>query len=43
MHPGQEIHNFTLTGRNPLGQAQSAVVINVTERGEPLLPGSVYK
>lgn len=38
MLPDQEIHNFTLTGRNPLGQAESAIVINVTERGKPLLP-----
>lgn len=43
MLPGQEIHNFTLTGRNPLGHAESAIFINITERGEPLLPARVYK
>lgn len=32
MAPDQEIHNFTLTARNPLGQTESAIVINATER-----------
>lgn len=43
MLPDQEVYNFTLTGHNPLGQAESVMCINVTERGEPLLPAKVYK
>lgn len=43
MLPDQEVYNFTLTGHNPLGQAESVMFINVTERGEPLLPAKVYK
>lgn len=43
MLPDQEIYNFTLTGHNPLGQAESVIFINVTERGELLLPARVYK
>lgn len=41
MLPDQEIHNFTLTGRNPLGQAESAIVINITERVAPHVPISL--
>ncbi|XP_027257139.1 leukemia inhibitory factor receptor isoform X1 [Cricetulus griseus] len=41
MLPGQEIHNFTLTGRNPLGHAESAIFINITERVVPHVPVSL--
>lgn len=39
--PDQEIHNFTLTSRNPLGQAESAVFVNITERVAPHTPVSL--
>ncbi|XP_042117393.2 leukemia inhibitory factor receptor isoform X2 [Peromyscus maniculatus bairdii] len=39
--PDQEIYNFTLTGRNPLGQAESVAIINVTERVAPHVPVSL--
>ncbi|EGW06638.1 Leukemia inhibitory factor receptor [Cricetulus griseus] len=41
MLPGQEIHNFTLTGRNPLGHAESAIFINITERDDILVEQAV--
>ncbi|XP_051006891.1 leukemia inhibitory factor receptor [Acomys russatus] len=41
MLPDQEIYNFTLTSRNRLGQAASALLINVTERVAPHVPVSL--
>lgn len=41
MLPNQEIYNFTLTGRNPLGQAEATVLVNITERVFPHTPTSL--
>ncbi|XP_057645538.1 leukemia inhibitory factor receptor [Chionomys nivalis] len=41
MLPDQEIYNFTLTGHNPLGRAESVIFINVTERVAPHVPVSL--
>ncbi|XP_005872637.1 PREDICTED: leukemia inhibitory factor receptor [Myotis brandtii] len=39
--PNQEIYNFTLNARNPLGQSESTIFINVTEKVHPHTPTSV--
>ncbi|XP_073933676.1 leukemia inhibitory factor receptor isoform X2 [Castor canadensis] len=39
--PSQDIYNFTLNARNPLGQSESTVSINVTERVSPHTPTSL--
>lgn len=36
MRPNQEIYNFTLNARNPLGRSESTILINITEKGELL-------
>ncbi|XP_006889605.1 PREDICTED: leukemia inhibitory factor receptor [Elephantulus edwardii] len=38
--PSQEIYNFTLHARNPLGQSESTVLLNITERVHPHTPTS---
>ncbi|XP_039698556.1 leukemia inhibitory factor receptor [Pteropus medius] len=39
--PNQEIYNFTLNARNPLGQSESAILVNMTEKVYPHTPTSV--
>ncbi|XP_054987317.1 leukemia inhibitory factor receptor [Sorex araneus] len=39
--PDQEIYNFTLNAQNPLGQSESTVLINVTEKVYPHTPTSI--
>ncbi|XP_015418087.1 PREDICTED: leukemia inhibitory factor receptor [Myotis davidii] len=39
--PNQEIYDFTLNARNPLGQSESTIFINVTEKVYPRTPTSV--
>uniref|UniRef100_A0A8C5KWU1 Leukemia inhibitory factor receptor n=1 Tax=Jaculus jaculus TaxID=51337 RepID=A0A8C5KWU1_JACJA len=41
MPPHQEIYNLTLTARNPLGQSESAILVNITERVCPHTPTSL--
>lgn len=41
MLPNQEVHNFTLTARNPLGQSESTALINITQRVCPHTPASL--
>ena len=37
----QEIHNFTLNAQNLLGQTESTLLVNITEKGKLLhKPGS---
>ncbi|XP_075397071.1 leukemia inhibitory factor receptor [Tenrec ecaudatus] len=40
MTPKQEIYNFTLNARNPLGQAESTILVNITTRVSPHTPTS---
>lgn len=39
--PNQEIYNFTLNALNPLGQSESTIFINVTEKVSPHTPTSI--
>ncbi|CAK6444137.1 unnamed protein product [Pipistrellus nathusii] len=39
--PNQEIYNFTLNALNPLGQSESTIFINVTEKVCPHTPTSI--
>ncbi|KAM5330385.1 leukemia inhibitory factor receptor isoform 2-T5 [Glossophaga mutica] len=39
--PNREVYNFTLNARNPLGQSQAWILVNVTERVYPHTPASV--
>ncbi|XP_019506283.1 PREDICTED: leukemia inhibitory factor receptor [Hipposideros armiger] len=41
MLPNQEIYNFTLKARNPLGQSESTILVNVTEKVCPRTPTSI--
>lgn len=41
MHPNQEMYNFTLNARNPLGHSESTTLINVTEKVYPHTPTSI--
>ncbi|XP_032327100.1 leukemia inhibitory factor receptor [Camelus ferus] len=41
MLSNQEIYNFTLNARNPLGQSESTLLVNVTEKVHPHTPTSV--
>ncbi|XP_040833607.1 leukemia inhibitory factor receptor [Ochotona curzoniae] len=38
--PSQEIYNFTLKARNPLGRSETALSVNITERVHPHTPTS---
>ncbi|ELW53472.1 Leukemia inhibitory factor receptor [Tupaia chinensis] len=38
MLPNQEIYNFTLNARNPLGRSEAAILVNVTEKVYPHTP-----
>ncbi|XP_012414374.1 leukemia inhibitory factor receptor [Trichechus manatus latirostris] len=40
MIPNREIYNFTLKAHNPLGQSESTVLVNITERVYPHTPTS---
>ncbi|XP_008068331.1 leukemia inhibitory factor receptor [Carlito syrichta] len=40
MLPNQEIYNFTLNARNPLGRSESTILVNITERVSPHTPVS---
>ncbi|KAM5168096.1 leukemia inhibitory factor receptor isoform 1-T3 [Callospermophilus lateralis] len=40
MLPNQEIYNFTLNARNPLGRSASSILVNITERVSPHTPTS---
>ncbi|XP_012504949.1 PREDICTED: leukemia inhibitory factor receptor [Propithecus coquereli] len=40
MVPNQEIYNFTLYARNPLGRSQSTILVNITEKVYPHTPTS---
>nr|XP_044635338.1 leukemia inhibitory factor receptor isoform X1 [Equus asinus] len=41
MLPNQEIYNFTLNAHNPLGQSESMILVNITEKVYPHSPTSV--
>ncbi|XP_074185084.1 leukemia inhibitory factor receptor isoform X3 [Rhinolophus sinicus] len=41
MFPNQEIYNFTLNARNPLGQSESTILVNITEKVYPHTPTSI--
>ncbi|XP_045141189.1 leukemia inhibitory factor receptor [Echinops telfairi] len=40
MTPNQEIYHFTLNARNPLGQSESTILVNITTRVSPHTPTS---
>ncbi|XP_049718521.1 leukemia inhibitory factor receptor isoform X3 [Elephas maximus indicus] len=40
MIPNWEIYNFTLNARNPLGQSESTILVNITKRVYPHTPTS---
>ncbi|XP_053447893.1 leukemia inhibitory factor receptor [Nycticebus coucang] len=40
MLPSQEIYNFTLVARNPLGGSESTILVNITEKVYPHAPTS---
>uniref|UniRef100_A0A673TAK2 LIF receptor subunit alpha n=1 Tax=Suricata suricatta TaxID=37032 RepID=A0A673TAK2_SURSU len=41
MRPNQEIYNFTLNARNPLGRSESTILVNITEKVYPHVPTSI--
>ncbi|XP_037385831.1 leukemia inhibitory factor receptor isoform X2 [Talpa occidentalis] len=41
MLPDQEMYNFTLNARNPLGQSKSTILVNITEKVHPRTPTSI--
>ncbi|XP_059948805.1 leukemia inhibitory factor receptor isoform X2 [Mesoplodon densirostris] len=41
MLPNQEIYNFTLNARNPLGQSESTLLVNITEKVHLRIPTSI--
>ncbi|XP_035147537.2 leukemia inhibitory factor receptor isoform X1 [Callithrix jacchus] len=40
MLPNQQIYNFTLNAHNPLGQSESTILVNITEKVYPHTPTS---
>uniref|UniRef100_A0A8C8YG03 Leukemia inhibitory factor receptor n=1 Tax=Prolemur simus TaxID=1328070 RepID=A0A8C8YG03_PROSS len=40
MVPNQEIYNFTLYARNPLGRSEATILVNITEKVYPHTPTS---
>ncbi|KAK2497420.1 hypothetical protein MC885_008773 [Smutsia gigantea] len=41
MLPNQEIYNFTLNAHNPLGESESMILVNISEKVYPHIPTSV--